>query len=63
MDNQVMATYESDSKRFHRFQIDEGQGISGTVYIPKGKEIPAKLTIFLKTKAEKERLKENTTGI
>ena len=28
-------TYEKDSKRYHRFQIETEQGIVGTVYVPK----------------------------
>lgn len=27
--------YEQDSKRFHRFRIETGEGITGCLYIPK----------------------------
>jgi hypothetical protein len=27
----ITATYNQDSKRYHRFVIDEGQGIVGTL--------------------------------
>ena len=29
------ATYDRDSNRSHRYLIDEGQGITGTLYVPK----------------------------
>jgi len=32
---QVKATYDKDSKRYHRYTIDEGQGVVGNLYIPK----------------------------
>lgn len=55
MENQITVTYDRDSKRYHRFLIDEGQGITGTIYVPKEKEIPDTITIHFKTKEEKER--------
>jgi len=47
---EVTATYDRDSKRYHRYNIDEGKGIAGSVYIPKGenpicKEILIKLRV------------------
>jgi hypothetical protein len=27
--------YERDSKRYHRFRIENKEGITGTIYIPK----------------------------
>ena len=44
---ELIATYDSDSKRYHRFLIDEGQEITGTIYIPKDKEVPDRVTISL----------------
>jgi hypothetical protein len=45
---EVTATYDRDSKRYHRYLIDEGQGITGTVYIPKKEEqIPKEIVIKL----------------
>jgi hypothetical protein len=52
MEKELTAIYDSDSKRFHKFLLDGGQEIIGTLYIPKGKEIPEKVTIQLKTKNE-----------
>ena len=47
----VTATYDRDSKRYHRYLIDDGQGITGTVYIPKNDEqIPEEITIKLQEK-------------
>jgi hypothetical protein len=50
LDEKVMvtATYDRDSKRYHRYLIDEGQGITGTLYIPKKEEqIPEEIVIKL----------------
>jgi hypothetical protein len=49
----IIATYEGDSKRYHRFLIDPGQKITGTIYIPKDEPVPDNLTIQLRTKGEK----------
>jgi len=49
----VTATFDQDTRRFHRFIIDEGQGITGVIYIPKGEEVPDQVTIELKTAREK----------
>lgn len=55
MEKELTATYDQDSKRYHRFLIDGGQGITGTIYVLKDKEIPDSVTISLKTKGEKEK--------
>lgn len=48
---EVTATYDRDSKRYHRYLIDEGQGITGTLYIPKKEEqIPVEIVIKLQEK-------------
>lgn len=52
MEKEFTAIYDKDSKRFHRFLIDGGQEITGTIYIPKGKEIPERVIVRLKTKGE-----------
>lgn len=49
-DKPITATYNQDSKRFHRYLIDEGQGIVGNLYIPKDSEIPKEVTIRLRVK-------------
>lgn len=39
-------TYQQDSKRFHRYQLEAEGGIVGTVYIPKkAKGIPDRITL------------------
>jgi hypothetical protein len=49
----VTATYDRDSKRYHRYLIDDGQGVTGTVYIPKNKEqIPEEIVIKLREKIQ-----------
>jgi len=53
-DKTITATYDQDSKRYHRYIIDEGQGIVGNIYIPKDfKEIPKEVTIRLQVKEVK----------
>ncbi len=47
---EITATFDQDSKRYHRYLIDEGQGVVGTIYIPKEKEIPKEVIIRLKVK-------------
>ncbi len=49
-DKQLTATYDQDSKRYHRYIIDEGQGIVGNIYIPKDTEVPKEVTIKLRLK-------------
>ena len=50
---EVTATYDQDSKRYHRYLIDEGQGVTGTVYIPKKEEqIPEEIVIKLQEKIQ-----------
>jgi|GEM_PF-1457822 hypothetical protein len=51
----IVATYDDDTKRMHRFIISEGQGFSGSIYIPKGAEIPDSITVKLQTKAEADK--------
>jgi hypothetical protein len=53
MEKELTAVYDQDSKRFHRFLIDKGQGITGTIYIPKDEAVPDNLTIQLRTKGER----------
>lgn len=49
---QVTATYDKDSKRYHRYVIDEGQTIVGNIYIPKDEDIPKQVTIKLRIEGE-----------
>ena len=47
---ELTASYDQDSNRYHRYVIDEGQGIVGNIYVPKEKEIPKELKITLRVK-------------
>ena len=49
-DKPITATYDRDSKRYHRYIIDEGQGVVGNIYIPKGDDIPKQAVINLRVK-------------
>ncbi|NIO83946.1 MAG: hypothetical protein GTN68_25660 [Candidatus Aminicenantes bacterium] len=53
----MTATFDRDSKRFHRFIIDEGQGIVGMVYVPKGEDVPDEVTVVLETRQPRDRSK------
>ena len=46
-----MATYERDTKRYHRYLIDEGQAVTGSLYIARTEQVPEVLEIKLQTKA------------
>lgn len=54
MEKKVVAIYDGDTKRTHRFLITEGQGISGGIYIPKNEGIPDRLIVDLRTKADEK---------
>jgi len=49
MMEKITATFDQDSKRYHRFLIDEGQGIVGNIYVPKGEDVPGEISIALRT--------------
>jgi hypothetical protein len=51
----LTATFDRDSKRYQHFIIDEGQGIVGNIYIPKGEDIPDEVTIELRTRNDTNR--------
>jgi len=49
----LVAIYIKDSKRYHVFQLEEGQGVTGSLYFPRdGDKIPDEVTIILKTPGE-----------
>lgn len=54
--DKITASYDQDSKRYHRFIIDGGQAVVGNIYIPKGEDIPDEITISLKTPGEKKKI-------
>ena len=60
MEIKINALFDDDTKRMHRFLIETNpQGITGSVYVPKDRTVPDIVTIFLRTKAEKEKEEEN----
>ena len=59
---EITATFDDDSKRFHRFIIDEGQGIAGSIYVPKDSQgIPEFVNIRLRTKAKADAEKKEAS--
>jgi len=43
---EITAKYEKDSKRYRRFLVEENEaGIVGTIYLPKGKDLPETINI------------------
>ena len=53
MDKKIIAIFDGDTRRMHRFVVREGQGVTGSLYFPKdGEKIPGEITIVLKTKAQ-----------
>lgn len=51
---EVNAQYEQDSKRYHRFNIDdESARVVGSVYCLKGEEVPEQIVINLKSLGER----------
>jgi len=45
-EKEITATYEKDSQRFRRYQINGNSfGIVGTIYVPKGKDSPENVTL------------------
>jgi len=51
----ITASYDQDSKRYHRFIIDEGQGVVGNIYFPKGEDIPDEIAITLRTPGKRKK--------
>ena len=54
MKKEITATYIGDSRHYHLFHIEGGQGFMGTIYVPIDKPTPPILTIRLRTKDEDE---------
>jgi hypothetical protein len=50
MGAKLIATYLRDTKRYHLYTIDEGQEVTGSIYVPKDSEIPNEVTIELRVK-------------
>jgi hypothetical protein len=47
---EIVATYDQDSKRYHRYLIDPGQLVIGNLYVPKGTKPPESIKIRLRVK-------------
>lgn len=48
----INAVYDQDTYRYHRFLIQESEGIKGSLYINKDADVPDEITVKLKTKLE-----------
>lgn len=51
-EKKLTATYDQDSKRYHRYIVDTGKDadIVGNIHIRKGQDIPKELIIKLRVK-------------
>ena len=59
----LKAIFDDDSKRYHRFLIEPNDnGITGSIYIRKGKELDNELNLLLMTKAEAQKVKGLNNG-
>jgi len=47
---EIVATYDQDSKRYHRYLIDPGQPVIGNLYVRKGDKPPESINIRLRVK-------------
>jgi len=47
---EVTATYDQDSKRYHRYLVDPGQLVIGNLYVKKGDKPPESVKIRLRVK-------------
>jgi len=55
----LVAVYRKDTDRYHQFTFDIGQGMVGNLYVPKGADIPERITVELKVdKAKMEKQSE-----
>jgi hypothetical protein len=46
---ELTAIYMRDSKRYHVFQLEEGQEVTGALYFPRdGNKIPDQVVVILK---------------
>jgi hypothetical protein len=49
---EITATYDKDTFRTHRYILDEGQLVKGSLYISKDSEqIPERIVVVLKERA------------
>jgi hypothetical protein len=53
---ELKAVYTKDSKRFHVFQLEDGQQVKGSLYFPRdGDKIPDQVIVTLETPGDAER--------
>ncbi len=55
MKKELTASYIGDSKDYHVFLIDGGQGFMGNIYVPKDEPVVDTLTIRLRTMGKAKR--------
>ena len=48
----MKAVYDEDTKYNHRFKLKGIDGISGSIYIVKGRDIPKMISLMMMTKAD-----------
>lgn len=51
---QITCTYDTDTKRMHRFIIDAGQPVSGTIYVPRTAKPPETVILKLRVRGQDE---------
>lgn len=54
-DLKMRAIFDDDTTNCHRFILESVDGVAGSIYIVKGKDIPKVLAIQLLTKADIEK--------
>jgi hypothetical protein len=47
---EITCTYDADTKRMHRYLIDPGQPITGTIYVPRTDKPPESVVLKLRVK-------------
>ncbi len=53
MEKEVIAKFDGDTKRTHRFLISgNSDGIGGSIYISKDQEVPDRVVVQLRTLAD-----------
>ena len=55
---EVTCTYDQDTKRTHRYIVDPGQPVSGTLYVPKGTTPPESVILKLQVKGADGRVRD-----
>ncbi len=48
----MTATYGGDSGHYHLFDMDGGQELMGTIFVPKGEPIPKFVTVLIHLRAK-----------